>query len=104
MSWPHAAGATGGSCISNICMKLWFESWNLNATVHRQPRPRPRRRHPQFAHTRENGLAVKGRRADSAANNFVAKCEERPMDFNMSDRQREWLNRVQSFMHKHVRP
>src|SRR4030088_112233 len=30
--------------------------------------------------------------------------EERQMDFNMSDRQREWLNRVQSFMHKHVRP
>jgi acyl-CoA dehydrogenase len=26
------------------------------------------------------------------------------MDFNMSDRQHEWLNRVQSFMHKHVRP
>ncbi len=26
------------------------------------------------------------------------------MDFNMSDHQREWLNRVQSFMHKHVRP
>ena len=26
------------------------------------------------------------------------------MDFNMSDRQKEWLNRVQSFMHKHVRP
>ena len=26
------------------------------------------------------------------------------MDFNMSDRQSEWLNRVQSFMHKHVRP
>ena len=26
------------------------------------------------------------------------------MDFNMSDRQNEWLNRVQSFMHKHVRP
>src|SRR6202022_597223 len=35
---------------------------------------------------------------------FAEKCEERPMDFNMSDRQREWLNRVQSFMHKHVRP
>src|ERR1700687_3600332 len=32
------------------------------------------------------------------------KCEETPMDFNMSDRQREWLNRVESFMHKHVRP
>src|SRR3954463_12346646 len=27
-----------------------------------------------------------------------------PMDFNMSDRQKEWLGRVQSFMHKHVRP
>ena len=26
------------------------------------------------------------------------------MDFNMSDRQREWLDRVQSFMHKHIRP
>src|SRR3978361_217240 len=26
------------------------------------------------------------------------------MDFNMSDRQKEWLNRVQSFMTKHVRP
>ena len=26
------------------------------------------------------------------------------MDFNMSDRQHEWLNRVQSFMNTHVRP
>ena len=26
------------------------------------------------------------------------------MDFTMSDRQREWLNRVESFMHQHVRP
>src|SRR3982074_2479910 len=26
-----------------------------------------------------------------------------PMDFNMSDRQKEWLNRVHSFMTKHVR-
>ena len=26
------------------------------------------------------------------------------MDFTMSDRQKEWLNRVQSFMTKHVRP
>ena len=24
------------------------------------------------------------------------------MDFNMSDRQKEWLNRVQAFMHTHV--
>ena len=26
------------------------------------------------------------------------------MDFTMSDRQKEWLGRVQSFMTKHVRP
>ena len=26
------------------------------------------------------------------------------MDFNMSDRQKEWLGRVESFMTKHVRP
>ena len=26
------------------------------------------------------------------------------MDFTMSERQREWLNRVQSFMKEHVRP
>ena len=26
------------------------------------------------------------------------------MDFNMSDKQKEWLERVQAFMTKHVRP
>ena len=26
------------------------------------------------------------------------------MDFNMSERQRVWLDRVQQFMDKHVRP
>ena len=26
------------------------------------------------------------------------------MDFNMSERQKEWLNRVQAFMNTHVRP
>src|SRR6202040_2293864 len=62
------------------------------------------RRPANAAAARGNSLAVNRRRGDSAANNFVRECEERPMDFNMSDRQREWLNRVQSFMHKHVRP
>src|SRR4051812_2878062 len=53
----------------------------------------------------KNGLADEGRRRDSARNEFQAvNVRESPMDFNMSDRQREWLNRVQSFMHKHVRP
>src|SRR5882762_10424904 len=56
------------------------------------------------ADTRDNNLAVNRLRGDSAAKVFAQKCEERPMDFNMSDRQCEWLNRVESFMHKHVRP
>src|SRR6266576_6336780 len=49
-------------------------------------------------------LAVQRRRGDSAGKEFQQPCEERPMDFNMSDRQKDWLNRVQSFMNKHVRP
>src|SRR3984957_20270951 len=35
---------------------------------------------------------------------FVQKQGNAQMDFNMSDRQKEWLSRVQSFMTKHVRP
>src|ERR1700690_1187434 len=49
-------------------------------------------------------LAAKRRREDSARNNSQRTGEERPMDFTMSDRQKEWLGRVQSFMTKHVRP
>src|SRR5207237_10669190 len=30
--------------------------------------------------------------------------EERPMNFDMSEKQKEWLNRVQAFMKTHVRP
>src|SRR5689334_5826269 len=30
--------------------------------------------------------------------------EERPMDFDLSPKQKEWLDRVRSFMAKHVRP
>src|ERR1700675_3792301 len=49
-------------------------------------------------------LAEEGRRGDSAANHFRKNVRKRPMDFNMSDRQKEWLGRVESFMTKHVRP
>src|SRR3984885_11025425 len=38
-----------------------------------------------------------------AANQFI-KRRGTPMDFTMSERQREWLGRVQSFMNTHVRP
>src|ERR1700732_3926448 len=66
--------------------------------------PRPGR---PSSHRVERGklvLRTRGGGETVPPTNFVQKCEERPMDFNMSDRQREWLNRVQSFMHKHVRP
>src|SRR4249919_3325965 len=35
---------------------------------------------------------------------FKRETEERPMDFELSSKQKEWLDRVQSFMTKHVRP
>src|ERR1041384_7451181 len=38
------------------------------------------------------------------ADDFSQRVRKRAMDFNMSDRQKEWLGRVQSFMTKHVRP
>src|SRR3981081_1495327 len=51
-----------------------------------------------------NSLAVNRGRGDSAAHRFMNKVRERPMNFNMSDRQTEWINRGTSFMHNHVRP
>ena len=38
------------------------------------------------------------------ANVGVMRDEEHPMDFTMSTKQKEWLDRVQVFMNKHVRP
>ena len=38
------------------------------------------------------------------ANVGVMRDEEHPMDFTMSTKQKEWLDRVQAFMNKHVRP
>ena len=59
---------------------------------------------PAVAPVRGNKcLADDGRRGDSAANQFKSQ-RGTPMDFNMSNRQKEWLGRVESFMHKHVRP
>src|SRR5665647_1969881 len=84
-------------------MKLSFEGPEMSIHVrnasHVEPGPLPS---PAVAQA-QNRLAANRGRADSAAQRFH-KGEERPMDFNMSDRQREWLNRVQSFMTKHVRP
>ena len=37
-------------------------------------------------------------------NSESPKGEEHPMNFDMSEKQKEWLNRVQAFMKTHVRP
>src|SRR6478609_380533 len=34
----------------------------------------------------------------------MPRAEERPMNFDLSEKQKEWLNRVQAFMKTHVRP
>src|SRR5258705_5334168 len=106
MSWDLCR-TNLGACNSSGCMKLSFEAGKVNARVARwQPRGDASRPVVTAAHDTGGriSLADVGRRADSAAKDFSpANVRKRPMDFNMSDRQREWLNRVQSFMHKHVR-
>src|SRR5262249_48318265 len=52
----------------------------------------------------KRALAARPWRRDSAAQFFRRAGEERLMDFTMSDRQKEWLGRVQAFMTQHVRP
>src|ERR1700745_1520411 len=49
-------------------------------------------------------LAAREGRGESAAQQFLKRSRERPMDFTMSTKQKEWLGRVQAFMNKHVRP
>src|SRR6266403_1625920 len=107
MSWDLCRANLRG-CNSNSCMKLSFETgecqcacgaWRLPAEASR----------PVAAAAHDTGgqfnLADEERRADSAAKDFSLKnVRKRPMDINMSESQREWLNRVQSFMHEHVRP
>jgi len=57
---------------------------------------------PTTAADLANALAAYGRGVDSAAQSLGN--EERPMDFTLSSRQKEWLERVQAFMKTHVRP
>src|SRR5258705_6077188 len=78
-----------GSCISNVCMKLSFEAGNVN---------------PQAAVTSQMTLRCPRGGQTVRPNDLEASSEERPMNFEMSDKQKEWLNRVQAFMHNHVRP
>src|ERR1700761_5948838 len=58
---------------------------------------------PTRCRTLPKGLAENGQRGESRRQSIHPK-RGTPMDFTMSDRQREWLGRVQSFMKNHVRP
>ena len=86
-----------GGCNSNSCMKLSFEGWKCQCATSREHRQACRPPTARRTACARNGLADERRRGDSAANNFKQKVRN-PMDFNMSDRQQEWLDRVQSFM------
>ena len=55
------------------------------------------------ARNASKGLAGAARQADTDVK-IEHEREDRLMDFSMSDRQREWLERVTTFMNKHVRP
>src|SRR3954471_8652506 len=96
----------GGSCNSNSCMKLSFEGRESQSAIGTCSQMRewvPE--HPQAAHSHLRvalcGWTVR-RKTNSPKR--VGKDEERPMDFDLSPKQKEWLDRVQSFMAKHVRP
>src|SRR3954469_16175227 len=100
----------GGSCNSNSCMKLSFEGRESQSAIRSHF---ANARMGSGAASRAFALAGRTMRVDSPAQNKFAKTnspkrvgkdEERPMDFDLSPKQKEWLDRVQSFMAKHVRP
>src|SRR3954466_7265800 len=95
----------GGSCISNSCMKLSFEGRESQSAIRSRSQTRELVPEPQAAHSHLRvalcGWTVR-RKTNSPKR--VGKDEERPMDFDLSPKQKEWLDRVQSFMAKHVRP
>src|ERR1700728_667681 len=70
------------------------------ATVHRAPATDRSR---ALRSVREISLQRACGGEKVAANQFI-KPRGTPMDFTMSERQKEWLNRVQSFIKNHVRP
>src|SRR5262245_12269681 len=78
-------------CFSNVCMKLSFEELEMSICINAGGILAHHRRRSREA------LAGRGREVDSAAQS-LGKNEERPMDFTMSPKQKEWLERVQAFM------
>src|SRR5665647_91105 len=94
----------GGSCLSNTCMKLSFEGseMSISRIFARRYFGPPRVRNPAAS---ARDLILRGRSGGQTVRpNDFKTGEERPMDFNMSNRQREWLDRVTNFMDQHVRP
>src|SRR6266700_2956867 len=90
----------GGSCISNTCMKLSFEGPEMSIRGFSRGGISASR-FVVSAGARPCDGGTMGRQCGPTISQTG---EERPMDFTMSDRQKDWLGRVQSFMTKHVRP
>src|SRR5437773_1506334 len=98
------SGPRSGSCNSNSCMKLSFEE--LEKSMHvceRVALPAPIR---AVTFIGDAAKALRRTRGGRTVRPTIseARGEERPMNFDMSDKQKEWLNRVQAFMKTHVRP
>src|SRR3954465_12944602 len=96
----------GGSCNSNSCMKLSFEGRQSQSAIGTRSKMRewvPE--HPQAAHSHlrvaQCGWTV---RRKTSSPKQVGKDEERPMDFDLSPKQKEWLDRVQSLTTRHGSP
>src|SRR4051794_3462767 len=97
---PMQRSLKPGSCISNSCMKLWFEGRNVNVLDALQLN----QCHTPAGPQRAKVLRSRGRGGTVPQTISATNRGNVPMDFNMSDRQKEWLGRVESFMTRHVRP
>src|ERR1700757_4357530 len=95
-----------GSCISNVCMKLSFETRFCQcADIPRSSKTAHRafcalRLEQRLLRRRGGGKKLRPKAIDSGS----SLGEEHSMDFTMSAKQKDWLERGQSFMQKHVRP
>src|SRR6516164_2462113 len=103
----HRPGMTGYGCISNNCMKLSFEDRRMSIAEFREAAFRFHQGYRCYLHSPREIILRGGRGGMTVAAQrsvFSGAGEERPMDFTMSQRQKEWLDRVRDFMAKHVRP
>src|SRR3954452_18484374 len=93
-----------GSCVSNNCMKLLFETAEMSIAVLPWGDISALQRGRRIPSAQDHSCADQGGGSTLRENKFEETPKESPMDFTMSAKQQEWLERVRSFMTKHVRP